>query len=148
MTCMQIAYYSRNTVKGDGRSMLSTLRQVLNTSRTNNQRDHLTGFLLFDARWFVQILEGETEQVWTTYRRIELDRRHADLVILAKRDVKTRSFPEWSMGGTMRTPENEEVFLRHGIGNELDPTRLTAPSIIALAMDLQDARRASRTAAW
>lgn len=38
----------------------------------------------------------------------------------------------------MRNIEQAEIFLRHGISSQIDPSRVTAPTIVALAMDLQD----------
>lgn len=51
------------------------------------------------------------------------------------------------MGLISRSTDNEEVFLRHGIGSDFDPMRLTAPSIVALAMDLQDVQLSQRRSA-
>jgi hypothetical protein len=55
---------------------------------------------------------------------------------MAQREVRTRSFPQWSMGGALRSLEQQEIFLRHGIVDSLDPTKLAAGTILALATDL------------
>ena len=78
-----------------------------------------------------------------TYDRIAQDPRHAAICCLGIREMRGRSFPEWSMGASMRTPQTEAIYARHGLDSvNLDP-RLAA-SILALAMDLQDFMRSSR----
>jgi hypothetical protein len=133
----QLVYYSRNTVQGDGRAMLTNMREILATSQRNNSRDGITGFLIFDKTWFVQILEGERSQVTGTYNRIAKDTRHSTATILNVRDVPARLFPNWTMGGAMRTLEVQEVYLQHGFGGPLDPTRVKSDQIVRLALDLQ-----------
>ncbi|MGY2050695.1 BLUF domain-containing protein [Methylobacterium sp. JK268] len=133
----QLVYYSRNTVPGGDRAMLTNMREILSVSQRNNSRDGITGFLIFDKTWFVQILEGERAMVTGTYNRIARDARHAAATIITVRDVPGRLFPNWTMGGAMRTPEVQEVYLRHGFGGPLDPTRLKSDQVVGLALDLQ-----------
>jgi hypothetical protein len=134
----QLVYYSRNTVPGDGRAMLTNMREILSVSQRNNSRDGITGFLIFDKTWFVQILEGERKKVTETYNRISRDTRHSGTAIVNVRDVPVRLFPNWTMGGAMRTPEVLEVYLQHGLGGPLEPARLKSDQIIRLALDLQE----------
>jgi hypothetical protein len=133
----QLVYYSRNVVLGNDRAMLTNLREIVSASQRNNSRDGITGFLIFDKTWFIQVLEGEQAQVSTTYTRIARDPRHASATIMDARNVQNRSFPNWTMGGAMRTPEVEEVYLQHGIGSAIDPTRLKSATVVGLALELQ-----------
>lgn len=146
----QLVYYSRNTVQGDGRAMLTNMREILAASQRNNSRDGITGFLIFDKTWFIQILEGERAQVTETYNRIAKDTRHSTATIMNVRDVPARLFPNWTMGGAMRTPEVQEVYLQHGFGGPLEPSRLKSDQIVRLALDLQafemDRRQGQRLA--
>lgn len=139
MSLVQIVYHSRNRLNSSpDRSQLDLLRSVLSASQCNNARDGITGFLLFDRSWFFQILEGERAQVLATYDRIQKDPRHADVTLMALREMRARSFPGWSMGGGMRSLDHGEIYLRHGISGAMEPSRITAPTVVALAMDLQD----------
>ncbi|AWN46950.1 blue light sensor protein [Methylobacterium terrae] len=133
----QLVYYSRNTVPGGDRAMLTNMREILTVSQRNNSRDGVTGFLIFDKTWFVQILEGERVRVTGTYDRIARDPRHIGAAVIDVRDVPARLFPNWTMGGAMRTPEVQEVYLQHGFGGPLDPVRLKSGQIVDLALDLQ-----------
>jgi hypothetical protein len=134
----QLVYYSRNTVPGNDRAMLTNMREILSASQRNNSRDGITGFLIFDKTWFVQILEGARANVTETYNRIGRDTRHSGTTIINVRDVPTRLFPNWTMGGAMRTLEVTEIYLQHGFGTTLEPARLKSEQVIRLALDLQE----------
>lgn len=133
----QLVYFSRNTVPGDDRAMLTNLREILSVAQRNNVRDGITGFLIFDKTWFFQILEGERLKVTETYTRIARDTRHSGASIMNARDVADRSFPDWSMGGAMRSVEVQEIYLQHGIGSSMDPSKLNSTKVLQLALDLQ-----------
>lgn len=138
MAVTQLIYSSRYKKAPDSPSHLDTLRSILAASQRNNGADDLTGFLLFDRPWFFQILEGEHDQVISTYNRIQKDVRHDGVELMALRQMNRRSFPQWSMGGAMRGLDQQEIFLRHGLSGGLDPSKVVAPTVLALAVDLQD----------
>ena len=144
MRITQLTYMSRNTLTGDADALDHQLGEILAVSRRNNQRDNITGYLVSDGTWFLQILEGDHETVMAALVRIRFDARHSDVAVLSTRELRTRSFPLWSMGGSLKTPEMAAIFQRHGL-HTLNPAALTAPSVLALAMDLQDFER-SQTA--
>ena len=133
----QLVYFSRNAIQGDDRALLQSLRDVVGVSLRNNRREGITGFLIFDKLWFLQILEGERQTVFDTLRRIERDRRHQFLRLVQTREIAARDFPDWAMGGSMRSPEVQGIYLQHGIGGALDPSKLRAPTILSLALCLQ-----------
>jgi hypothetical protein len=141
MSITQLTYLSRNSLTGDAASLSGQLGDILAVSRRNNQRDGITGYLVSDGTWFLQILEGDHEKVMAALVRIRFDARHSDVAVISTREIRTRSFPHRSMGGSIKTPAMRAIFSRHGL-DRLDPTLVTAPSVLALAMDLQDFERA------
>ena len=72
--------------------------EILVLSRANNARIGVTGALLHNKGRFVQILEGEEEQVLRLYRTISRDPRHQGIYELSRETITTRQFPEWTMG--------------------------------------------------
>lgn len=74
------------------------LVQILQQARKNNLRDGLSGMLVYRDNYFMQVLEGPEEAVTKTFQKIAKDSRHSYLVVLAKRYVAKRSFPDWQMG--------------------------------------------------
>ncbi len=131
----QLIYHSRFLPIGAGPS--STIRSILRASAANNLRDGLTGFLIFDKSHFVQVLEGDQAAVLEAYERIGDDPRHAELTLVATRQIVARAFADWAMGGHLRCDESQDIYARHGLAGGLDPARLRAPEVVALAQDLQ-----------
>ena len=74
------------------------VRDILDVSRRNNAALGITGLLLVTGNTFVQVLEGEPEQVRGLVRRIRRDRRHRSVLVAVERSIQARSFGEWSMG--------------------------------------------------
>jgi hypothetical protein len=146
MKLHQLIYFSRNVVAGDDRALLQHLREIIRISQRNNQGAGITGYLIFDKTWFLQILEGERNKVFGTFERIRNDRRHAGVTLIQTREALSRSFPNWTMGGSMRTPEKQEIFLRYGISAQIEPTKLTGGTILNLALELQEHEQSEKAA--
>ena len=136
MSVFQLIYCSRNAISSAYGSPLNEIRQILATSQRNNRRDGITGFLIYDKDWIVQILEGERSAVMTTYNRICRDRRHSDIAQVASNENQPRLFPDWAMGGIVRGPELQEVYLECGLDMTIDPRTLSSKQIINLAVRL------------
>ncbi len=134
---LRLVYSSVNSDMGVNDSKLQRLRDILASAQKHNGQNNVTGFLVFDGTTFLQILEGERKDVIGTYDRIKLDKRHKDIHLLEMTDVPQRQFAEWHMGGSMRTIEAQEIYLSHGISQEINLKMLTAAKIVALALDLQ-----------
>ena len=71
---------------------------LLQTCLANNQRDDVTGMLLFGNDTFLQTLEGEKETVDRLYETILQDPRHNNVKSLTNKTVETRQYPDWNMG--------------------------------------------------
>ena len=74
------------------------LRELLTSCVRNNQRDGITGMLLYKDGNFMQSLEGEEAVVHATQARIRHDTRHHAVVTLAQGPQAARVFPDWTMG--------------------------------------------------
>jgi hypothetical protein len=71
------------------------LMRLLESARTFNQNNGITGILLYDNQQFGQIIEGERASVMKAWKRIQDDRRHHRIELLEIREIEERSFPEW-----------------------------------------------------
>jgi len=71
--------------------------RVAAVSANNNQRDDITGALLFKEGTFMQVLEGDEAVVCRTFARIASDPRHQGLITLLRGEIQERQFPEFSM---------------------------------------------------
>lgn len=74
------------------------LQEILRQARERNERNRITGMLLFKNRRFMQLLEGDEEDVMKVFRCIEKDERHRDVELLWLQYVQFRDFPDWTMG--------------------------------------------------
>ena len=136
MPLVRLTYFSENQIDPAAGSAVRILGQILSASNRNNQKNDITGALVFDDQWFVQILEGDRAQVWTTFDRIREDARHSDVVIAEVVDLDARNFANWWMGLATRTAATELLFapyLHHG---RLDPRQMAASDMLALVKTL------------
>ena len=74
------------------------LQFILEQSNRNNQNRNVTGMLLYKNKTFMQVLEGEKENVENLYALITTDSRHRNLKLLVDEEIEQRNFSEWSMG--------------------------------------------------
>lgn len=73
------------------------LKEIAEVSGTNNQTDGITGLLCYSNLMFLQLLEGDHEQVSKTYHRIVEDKRHHTPVLIECVPIQNRLFEVWSM---------------------------------------------------
>lgn len=74
------------------------LAALLEQSRERNARNGITGMLLFKDRRFIQLLEGQEEDVQKIFESIRRDERHYAVEVLWSRYAQYRDFPDWTMG--------------------------------------------------
>jgi hypothetical protein len=96
----------------------SDLSALLLRARNNNQRLGVTGLLLHHEGSFLQALEGDEAVLETLLATIKRDKRHDRLVMLVRRQVEGRHFPDWQMGfvalsSVPRTLPGFSDYLRH-----------------------------------
>ena len=93
----RLVYRSRSAIIDIEADIRTEVEQILETARARNAEVGVTGALLFNGTSFVQVLEGTREAVEETFERIQLDPRHADVVLLDMKPVEARNFRTWSM---------------------------------------------------
>jgi hypothetical protein len=130
----RLIYYSENHL-ADGR-MIRDLNAILDASNRNNEKAGITGALIFDTLWFVQILEGDRAIVGATLRRIMADERHDNVTVMDARPASERLFGNWWMGLGLLRGDNSALYARHGLGERLNPRLLTGQQVLGLARDL------------
>ncbi|HVO52244.1 MAG TPA: BLUF domain-containing protein [Thermoanaerobaculia bacterium] len=73
------------------------LEAMLAESRIRNKAHGISGVLVFVDGAFLQILEGEKNDVLDLMARIESDPRHHDIKVFSEGEVDERAFSSWSM---------------------------------------------------
>lgn len=74
------------------------LIELLDQSRCRNWALNVTGMLLYNAKTFIQVLEGDKKDVYRLFNSIRHDTRAERLVTLVDEEITRRDFPDWSMG--------------------------------------------------
>ncbi|NOS90511.1 MAG: BLUF domain-containing protein [Cyclobacteriaceae bacterium] len=74
------------------------LVRLLEKSRTSNKEQAVSGMLLYLQGKFIQVLEGERDNVINLYERIRQDTRHRKVTTVVEGESPRRIFPNWSMG--------------------------------------------------
>lgn len=74
---------------------LEAIREV---SARNNAEHEITGVLFYSAGHFVQLLEGDTDEIHRLFEKIASDTRHQNVRLLVLRPAERRDFADWNMG--------------------------------------------------
>lgn len=96
MRVFQLAYLSFASEAFD-KDVDRGMGEILDVAVSNNKDLNITGMLLFKGGIFIQLLEGDKEDVLNLYGRIASDLRHEGLKVLVKQDNSERLFEHWSM---------------------------------------------------
>lgn len=105
------------------------VKDILASSRKNNQQLAITGALSLSNGIFLQCLEGERSAVNALYHHILKDKRHSKPEILVLEEITQRQFTSWNMGLIAATAENSAIFLKYSATAEFDPFLLPAPAL-------------------
>jgi uncharacterized membrane protein (DUF373 family) len=91
---LQLSYISTAT-----RSMTAEdLTDILRVARARNADRGITGMLLYSNRTFVQVLEGEEDELNALLEVIKRDSRHTALRVLERKRIDRREYADWTMG--------------------------------------------------
>jgi len=82
------------------------LEGMLVESRFRNRAHGITGVLVFVEGAFLQILEGEKEDVLDLMERISRDPRHHGVKVFYEQEVEERAFPSWSVAYLSRSAQD------------------------------------------
>jgi len=73
------------------------IEAILASCRANNIEHNVTGLLLYNGRNFLQLLEGDIEDLSWVIRRIEADPRHTGMSFIEDITTAERACPDWIM---------------------------------------------------
>jgi hypothetical protein len=74
------------------------LDQLLAASASFNASKNITGMLLYGGGKFMQVLEGEADDVDALLNKVIADSRHSQVNVLVRTPIRQRDFGTWSMG--------------------------------------------------
>lgn len=94
---------------------------LLVQARRNNQRDSLTGALIFNGHNFLQLLEGPAGKVEACLAAIRRDPRHSGMIEIRHRTIDERAFAEWTMLYDPNFRGHDDNLARLASSGRLDP---------------------------
>ena len=71
---------------------------ILEASQRNNPPRAITGFLIWNGRNFLQLIEGPQASLQSLMVTLARDPRHSGIVRIADVAITERAFAQWSMG--------------------------------------------------
>ncbi|MCF7838755.1 MAG: BLUF domain-containing protein [Candidatus Marinimicrobia bacterium] len=135
---VRLIYVSR-IAKGCGPK---DIEEILAVSRVNNKQADVTGALCYNARGFLQCLEGSRAAVNTLYRRIVQDPRNKEVSLVSYQEDQERAFGKWSMAYVRADDVDRQILKKHGIPGSFDPFALNAQQALGLLRDTATERAA------
>ena len=74
----QLVYYSISSIK----ITMEVIYDIREISIRNNSKKNITGCLLYHDNVFLQLLEGENENIDNLYESIQKDKRHSTVTLI------------------------------------------------------------------
>ncbi len=74
------------------------LKDLLRLCRDCNERNQITGMMLYKNGHFMQVIEGDKAPVTQLMDNILRDLRHHNIDIMRRENIPSRDFPDWTMG--------------------------------------------------
>lgn len=110
----QLTYRSLASEEISTEDIIDILRQ----SQSNNAAEEITGCLVFNEGYFVQLLEGEKATVKKRFDKIEIDKRHSTVDVLSEGESTERLFDDWTMA-YLKLPDEAQSKLENQVKADL-----------------------------
>lgn len=133
MYLVRLLYLSKAT----GGLGTSGIEKLLLSAQRNNSRAGISGMLVFNGEYFLQVLEGGRSEVNGLYQRISADPRHQELLMLQMDEISERLFSDWSMAYVPSSSLTRELLLRYGVSDEFQPMLMSNHSCLGLLTALR-----------
>lgn len=88
---MKLFMYVSQVVK------LSQLNKILVTAKNYNRLHDITGVMSYNRGCYLQVIEGNSENVTSLMQSIRQDTRHTDVCMVLEIEIDRRYFNDWSM---------------------------------------------------
>lgn len=92
-----LIYVSKSNLNQFGDLAMPELQDIEARSKSNNGSSGVSGFLFYHDYQFLQILQGDFDQVNLIFDKLKNDPRHCDVRIIWYADSGDRAFDKWEM---------------------------------------------------
>lgn len=94
MSLSLLVYRSRSTHQLKKEKVVAMSKHFALRNRERN----ITGMLVFDGEYFMQVLEGPRQKISALYELIQSDPRHEEVVTVLDEPIYRRTFDDWGLG--------------------------------------------------
>lgn len=112
--------------------------RILAQAQENNERNGITGALVFNHNYFLQSIEGARPVINQLLRKLVEDDRHYALQVVECCEVDQRHWNKWSMKYLIPSEENKSLALKFSTGSEFNPYLMSTSQIMMLIETLSE----------
>lgn len=124
----RLVFYGRTNMKiGESAGMI---KSILAAASEYSPAQGLTGGLVFNEKYVMEVIEGAREQVSKRLRALFEDPRIEDLTVLAINTIDKRVFEGWAVGYAGRTIDAERLYLKYSATVDINPTIMSAAAAL------------------
>lgn len=88
---------------------------IVKEAKTNNEKNGITGILVFGANIFFQALEGDRDKLSVLLKKLYNDKRHENVELLDFTEITEKEFESWGMELKTLSQEADEFLLKNNI---------------------------------
>lgn len=103
--------------------------RILEQARRNNELNDITGALVINENYFLQIIEGSRPIINALLRKLVKDNRHLSLRIVECKEVEQRRWGKWSMKYLNPDDSYNEDVLKFASSAEFNPYLMSAAQL-------------------
>ncbi|KRU21458.1 BLUF domain-containing protein [Psychrobacter pocilloporae] len=126
-----ISRYNNDNLNGE-------VTRILEQAQQNNERNGITGALVFNHNYFLQSIEGARPVINGLVRKLVKDERHHSLQVIECREVEQRHWSKWSMKYLIPSEEKKGLALKFSTGSEFNPYLMSTNQITMLIDTLSE----------
>ncbi|MBO9465313.1 BLUF domain-containing protein [Tropicibacter sp. R15_0] len=112
------------------------LTNIIETSNRLNSKNYITGMMIFDNGYFLQLLEGERAFLTKRFLEISKDTHHNDIEILTCGPIHARLFTGWGARYLGSQGASSKILKRYQGGPEFNPYKFTSSNVEYLCLDM------------
>lgn len=117
------------------------IKAILNSSKSNNKKIHVTGALIYNNNYYLQCLEGSRINVNKLYHKILLDKRHTNPSIIKYEEISQRDFDKWNMGYIPTPMISGDLIIKFSGEKEFNPYSMSGDACYLLLKELKNIGR-------
>jgi Sensors of blue-light using FAD len=133
MSLVRLMYFSEYKLTKE--AMRPRLDAVRRFARRNN-RQGISGALVFDRDCCVAVLEGTRDEIWANFQKTLRGKRHSNVTLVEMAPIQDRQFDNLWIGAAESDDKSAPLFAPYRREGRLDPAAMTAGELRSLAGDL------------